>query len=277
VSEHPSHAEPRRLGVALALYGLFTFAVLLPLALVVLWSFADRWSAPDLLPQATTLRHWAGVLGDGAIVEAALASLLIAVLVTLLTGAVAIPPAWAIAKLPLRGKRWIEVFVLSPLIVPGVVVAVGIGEVFLRLGLMYSVAGVVLVQMVGTLPLMIRILVASFEALPDELIHAARSLGATPLAAFAHVVLPLTVPGLLAGGLLSFVASFEEFDKSFVVGAPVIETLPILLYQSLDPYTLQFPMAATVALVLLVPVIVVFVISGRVMREDLTAAGMGKL
>jgi ABC-type spermidine/putrescine transport system permease subunit II len=135
----------------------------------------------------------------------------------------------------------------------------------------------VLVQMVGTLPLMIRLLVASFETIPDELIHAARSLGASPLRAAWHVVLPLCIPGLLAGALLSFVGSFEEFDKTFLVGAPVIQTLPVLLYHHLDPYSLQFPLAAVVALILLLPVLVIFVLSGRILRDDVMAAGMGKI
>jgi multiple sugar transport system permease protein/putative spermidine/putrescine transport system permease protein len=187
------------------------------------------------------------------------------------------PTAWALAKFPMRYKRSIELFVLAPVIVPGIVVAIGVGQIFQMLGLAYTVTGVVLVQMVGTLPLMIRLLVASFDTLPDEMIHAARSLGASSLQAFRYVALPLCVPGLLAGSLLSFVGSFEEFDKTFLVGAPVIQTLPVLLYHHLDPYSLQFPLASVVALILLLPVLLVFVLSGRIMRDDLMASGMGKV
>jgi ABC-type spermidine/putrescine transport system permease subunit II len=216
-------------------------------------------------------------VGDGGLLSAALKSLLIALLVTAFTAVFAMPTAWAMAKFPTRHQRWLEIFVLAPVIVPGVVVAAGVGQILLLAGMGYSIAGVVLVQMVGTLPLMIRLLVASFEGLPDELLHAARSLGASPLRVAWHVVIPLSMPGLMAGGLLSFVGSFEEFDKSFIVGAPVVETLPILLYHHLDPYSLQFPLACAVALVLLLPVAVVFFLSHRFMRDDLLAAGMGKV
>ena len=208
---------------------------------------------------------------------AAFNSTLIALLVTALSAILAFPTAWALAKFPLRGRRAIELFVLAPVIVPGIVVAVGVGQLFQTVGIAYTVTGVVLAQTMGTLPLMIRLLVASFETLPDELMHAARSLGASPLQVAWHVVVPLSTPGLLAGALLSFVGSFEEFDKSFLVGAPAVETLPILLYHHLDPYSMQFPLAAVVALVLLLPVIVVFLLSGRIMKDDLMAAGMGKV
>lgn len=260
--------------------GLFTALVLtlaLPLAVLLLWSFADGWAAPDLLPQGYTGNTWRAVLGDSALLGAAANSTLIAIAVTAMTALVAMPTAWAMAKFPLRWKRAVEIFVLAPVIVPGVVVATGVGQVFQMLGMAYTVTGVVLVQMVGTLPLMVRLLVASFEVLPDELLHAARSLGARPLAVVRHVVLPLSLPGLMAGALLSFVGSFEEFDKTFIVGAPVVQTLPVLLYHHLDPYSLQFPLAAAVALILLLPVLIVFVLSGRILRDDLMAAGMGKL
>ncbi|MNL68961.1 hypothetical protein D3C87_1937630 [compost metagenome] len=85
------------------------------------------------------------------------------------------------------------------------------------------------------------------------------------------------MPGLLAGGLMSFIGSFEEFDKSFIVGAPVVQTLPIKLYMYLDPYSMQIPLASIVSFILLLPALVVFIIAGRILRDDLMAAGMGKI
>lgn len=266
-----------RIWVTAGLFIALGLTLALPMGMLVLWSVADRWPAPALLPQAYTAEHWRAVMDDSTLWLAALNSTWIALLVTGLTAVLAFPTAWAMAKFPLRWKRGVEIFVLAPVIVPGLVVATGVGQVFQHLGLAYTVSGVVLVQMVGTLPLMVRLLVSAFEVLPDELLHAARSLGARPMALLWHVVLPLAVPSLLAGALLSFVGSFEEFDKTFIVGAPVVQTLPVLLYHHLDPYSLQFPMAATVALILLLPMLVVFMISGRILRDDLMAAGMGKV
>jgi ABC-type spermidine/putrescine transport system permease subunit II len=266
-----------RIWVAIGLFAALIFALAVPLVLLLIWSVADRWSAPNLLPENFTTQTWGGVLKDSSVWAAAVNSAVIALAVTALTALLAMPTAWAMAKFPLRWKRGIEIFILAPVIVPGIVVAVGVGQIFLFLGMAYSIPGVVLVQTVGTLPLMTRLLAASFEMLPDELIHAARSLGARPLHVALYVVLPLCIPGLMAGGLLSFVGSFEEFDKSFLVGAPVVQTLPILLYHHLDPYSLQFPIASVVALLLLLPIIIVFIFSGRIMRDDLMAAGMGKV
>jgi putative spermidine/putrescine transport system permease protein len=269
--------EPQRPLVATTLFLALAVTVALPVILLVLWSLSGRWSYPNLLPDELSLDNWRQVLGDDGIGRATLNSLLIAVGVTLLTTALALPTAWAMAKTPMRGKRALELFILAPSIIPGIVVGVSVGQVLLTLGIAYTTFGVILVQTIGTLPLMIRLMTASFETLPDELIHAARSLGAGPLAILHRLILPLAVPGLMAGGLLSFVGSFEEFDKTFVTGAPVIQTLPTKLYTYLDPYSLQFPLAAIVSLILLLPVLVVFIAAGRIMRDDLMAGGMGKL
>ncbi|OLP58877.1 ABC transporter permease [Xaviernesmea oryzae] len=261
-------------------FGLFTalgLTVLLPLALMFLWSVADGWSPPNIVPAAYTGERWAAVLSNSDILNAGLTSLFVSVVVTLATAVIALPTAWAMARIPFRAKRLVEIFILAPMIIPGLVVAVGIGRLFLSLGLAYSISGVILVQIVGTLPLMIRLMTATLEGIPQELIHAARSLGAGTFGVLIHIILPLCVPGLLAGGLLSFVASFEEFDKTFIVGAPAVQTLPVRLYMYLDPYSMQLPMASVVAFLLLVPALIIFVIAGRVLRDDLMAAGMGKM
>ncbi|WP_139310803.1 ABC transporter permease [Allorhizobium taibaishanense] len=266
-----------RLLVSAGLYTSLALAIALPLFLMFLWSVADGWQPPNILPQSFTLSRWAGLLSDPGLATALTTSLLIAFTVTAATALIALPTAWAMARFPFRLKRLVEVFILAPVIIPGLVVAVGIGKLFLVLGLAYSTVGVIVVQIVGTLPLMIRLMSATFETIPDELIHAARSLGAGTVNIVLHIILPLSIPGLLAGGLMSFIGSFEEFDKSFIVGAPVVQTLPIKLYMYLDPYSMQLPLAAIVSFILLLPALVVFIIAGRIMRDDLMASGMGKI
>lgn len=272
-----STLKEERLGVTIGLFSGLFLVVALPVLLMVVWSVSKGWSFPALLPDEYSLDRWRQILDGAGLLPALLNSLVISVCVTALTALIAFPTAWAMAKFKIPGKRALEIFILAPTIIPGIVVGVSVGQVLLIMGLAYSIPGVILVQTIGTLPLMIRLMIASFETLPDELLHAARSLGAGTGGVFWHIVLPLSIPGLMAGGLLSFVSAFEEFDKTFIAGAPVIQTLPIKLYTYLDPYSLQFPLAAIVSLILLVPVLVVFILAGRIMRDDVLASGMGKV
>jgi ABC-type spermidine/putrescine transport system permease subunit II len=266
--------------ISIMLFSYALVALFIPLIVAVLWSLVDPangWFAPDLLPPSYSLDFWREVLSSPGIIEALIRSIVIAVIVTLLTTILALPTAWALGRIPFRAKRIVEVFILSPLIVPGIIVAVSLTEVFIRLGLFGGIPGVILVQTVGTLPLMIRILSASLETFPDELIWAARTLGATPWRIVPRIILPLLAPGIVAGGLLSFIASFEEFEKTFMVGAPAVQTISTKLWSYLGGDIVVFPTASVVTFILLVPTIIIFAVAQRLLRDEDLAAGMGKL
>jgi len=275
-----SHAQRTQVWVGVGLYGYLIPILAVPILVVALWSFYDPavgWFPPDILPRSLSVSAWKEVLADRQIIPTFFLSLFVSTVVTLLTAVLAFPTAWALAQFPFRLKRVVEIFVLAPMIVPGIVVAVSLGEVFFSLKLAGTVFGVILVQTVGTLPLMIRILAATLESIPNELILAARTLGASPRAAVMRIALPLAWPGFMAGGLLNFIASFEEFEKSFMVGAPKVQTLAVRLWAYLGGQILVLPTAAVVTFILLIPMLVIFFVAERVMREDVMAAGLGKL
>ncbi|HEY8359378.1 MAG TPA: ABC transporter permease subunit [Ramlibacter sp.] len=266
--------------IGLSLYGYLALTLFAPLLVIALWAFYDPkvgWFPPDIIPRSFSVSAWREVLADRNIWPAAVLSLFVSVVVTLATGALAFPTAWALAQFPFRLKRAVEVFILAPVIVPGIVVAVSLGEIFFRFGLAGTVLGVILVQIVGTLPFMIRILTATLEGIPNELIYAARTLGASPRVAVIRIALPLAWPGFAAGGLLTFIASFEEFEKSFMVGAPKVQTLAVRLWSYLGGDVLVLPTAAVVTFILLTPMLVIFILAERLSKDDVMAAGLGKL
>lgn len=274
------HSSRAQLWIGIGLYAYLVVTLALPLVVIALWTIYDPqvgWFPPDIIPRSFSVAAWREVLADRQIIPSAILSVFVSVVVTVLTGALAFPTAWALAQFPFRTKRAIEIFVLAPIIVPGIVVATSLGEMFFGLGLEGTVLGVILVQIVGTLPLMIRILSATLEGIPNELILAARTLGASPRTAVLRIAAPLAWPGFVAGGLLSFIASFEEFEKSFMVGAPQVQTLAVRLWSYLGGDVLVLPTASVVTLILLVPMLVIFIIVERVMKDDVMAAGLGKL
>ncbi|MBS1182430.1 MAG: transporter permease [Proteobacteria bacterium] len=249
----------------------------LPFGIIVLWSVSDGWFPPNLLPDGYTARHWLMFLSDPSLTSAVINSLVITVVVTVATMIIAMPTAWALARYDFGLKRLVEIFVLAPLIVPGIVVAVGLGRVFLKLDLAYTMLGVIIIQVAGVLPMTIRILASGFEAIPADLIAAARTLGANRIAVTRHILIPLSIPAMLAAGLLSFIGSFEEFERTFIVGAPIVHTLTTRLYINLSGAGLVVPVASVVCLILLLPVFLIFMLTSRIMRDDVMAAGMGKL
>jgi multiple sugar transport system permease protein/putative spermidine/putrescine transport system permease protein len=274
------HSRRPQFWAAASLHLYLLLTLFLPIAVIALWAFYDPavgWFPPDILPRSYSIAAWREVLSDRQILPSLFLSLFVSGTVTAITAILAFPTAWALAQYSFRFKRAVEIFILAPMIVPGIVIAVSLGELFFSFGLAGTVAGVILVQTIGTLPLMIRILTATLEGVPKELLLAARTLGATPRVAVTRIALPLAWPGFLAGGLLSFIASFEEFEKSFMVGAPQTQTLAVRLWSYLGGQVVVLPTAAVVTFLLLVPMIVIFLLAERLAKDDVMAAGLGKL
>ena len=251
----------------------------LPIATAVLWSLVDPevgWFPPHILPASLSLANWRDMLAVPELEEALGRSFLIAVLVTSLSALLGLPTGYALGRGRFPGRRAIEVLVLTPLMMPGIVLAIGLGGIFMRIGLSQTLTGVVLVQTAVILPLSIRIIAATAGSIPPDLIDAATNLGAGPAALGRHVLVPLLLPGLLAAALLSFIASLEEFLLSFVVGMPTIQTLPMLLWAYLGGRSAILSYAAVVTVALLIPTLLVLVVVERVLKQEYLAAGFGK-
>lgn len=252
---------------------------LFPIATAVLWSLVDPevgWFPPHVLPASLSLANWRDMLAVPEMGQALGRSLLIAAIVTFLSAGLGLPTGYALGRGRFRGRRAIEVLVLTPLMMPGIVLAIGLGGLFMRLGLGQTLAGVVLVQTVVVLPLAIRIIAATAQSIPADLIDAATNLGAGPLALARHILAPLLLPGLMASALLSFIASLEEFLLSFVVGMPTIQTLPMLLWAYLGGRSAILSYAAVVTVALLIPTLLVLVVVERFLKQEYLAAGFGK-
>src|SRR5438552_1992509 len=174
---------PGRWMLALGFFTVASVVLIIPLIVGVQWSLVDPdvgWFPPAIVPPSLSLANWRAMLAVPEIGQAFAMSFLIAPIVTALCAALALPTGYALGRRQLRARRTIELLVLAPIILPGIVLATGLGSMFIRLGLSHTVAGVVLVQTVVLLPFMIRIVAATFEGVPQDLIDAARNLGASP-------------------------------------------------------------------------------------------------
>ena len=250
-----------------------------PMVVAVLWSLVDPavgWFPPHIVPASLSLANWQALFAVPELSQAFVTSFIVAVLVTLLSLALGFPTSYALARRDLKHRRLIELLVLLPLTLPSVVLATGLGSIFIRLGLAQTLLGVVLAQCIAVMPFTIRILTATLSGVPQDLIDAARNLGAATHAVARRVLLPMVLPGLFAGALLAFVGSLEEFLLSFVVGMPKIETLPMLLWAYLGGRSSIQTYAAVVSLVLLIPTLAMLFVAERVLKQEHLAAGFGK-
>nr|WP_217906456.1 molybdate ABC transporter permease subunit [Vibrio sp. JPW-9-11-11] len=158
--------------------------------------------------------------------------------------------AWLLARKQFFGKSVIDSFIHLPLVLPPVVIGylllITMGRqgwlgawLYQQFGLVFSFSwkGAVLACVVVALPLMVRAIRLSLESVDTKLEQAAATLGASPLKIFCTITLPLTLPGIITGSMLSFARSLGEFGAtiSFVSNIPgETQTIPLAMYKFIE-------------------------------------------
>jgi putative spermidine/putrescine transport system permease protein len=121
-------------------------------------------------------------------------------------------------------------FLISPMIVPLIIVAVGLYFFFAKLQLLNSYLGLVLAHAMLGVPFVVITVNATLQGFNTNLSRAAASLGAPPLTVFFRVVLPLIAPGVISGGLFAFATSFDEVVVTLFLASPSQRTLPLQMF-----------------------------------------------
>lgn len=272
----PGKSWNRLLAIALGL--VLIVWLLVPFAMAVLWSLVDpdkAWSYPDLLPQKLSFRRWSEMWETTNLAVAIANSYRLAPIVAVATLILAAPTAYAFGRLEFKGKSIAQFISLLPLVLPGFVIALFFTALLNRIGIYDKFTGIVVGHTVLFLPYAIRILSVSYSLVRQDLIDAARDLGASHWARFSAAYLPVLKPGILAALVIVFIQSIEEFALSFVLGSPDFTTVPTILYSYLG-YNFIRPNAAVVSLILVVPNIILMLLFERLLKSNGAATLGGK-
>ena len=151
---------------------------------------------------------------------------------------------------------------------------VAIAAIYLQLNLIGTFWGVVLIQLVGTLLFMIWIPVAAFQAVDRRMEEAARDVGARPLRVFWSITLPQAAPTVSAAVLLTFVNTFYEIEGAWLIGAPQIRTLPVLMISFINNQPV-IQLGAVLSMILWIPSLFALIFSRKVINSGNFAKGFG--
>ena len=227
-----------RLAFNVAVATAFAFIVL-PIALILWLSFFYN-EILALPPEGYSLRWYRAILDQPQFISGLRLSIIVALLATAAALLVVLPAALALTRSRLPGREaWLQLL-MSPLIVPAIVVGsslyMGFVEVEVQTGapLTGSALGLAAGHLLIVIPWSMRLLVANLVGVDAAIEEAALSLGATPLETVLKVTLPLVWPGLVAAALFSFVVSFGNVEVSLFLVTPGQTTLPIAILQYLQ-------------------------------------------
>jgi putative spermidine/putrescine transport system permease protein len=268
---------PRRL-LAVLIIALLTVWTAVPLFMAVMWSLVnpdDPWSPPAVLPPSLSLAQWRYVFEFSEIVRATITSFVLAPIVTIVSFVLSLPTAYALGRIPFRGKEALRILILLPVVMPAMVIAMFLSRVFYSFGLAQTFVGLVLGHTLLSMPYMLRILATAFQSIPQDVIDAARNLGAGRFTLVREILVPMIMPGLFAGSVFTFVASLEEFNLTFVIGTPTFQTIPTVLFDYLGYHFIRTN-AAVVSLILLVPSLALLFLTERFLKAEYLSSGFGK-
>ncbi|SFE89218.1 ABC transporter permease [Alteribacillus iranensis] len=233
--------------VKMFLLGCVFFALVTPLLLLLLNSFAHEWRWPQIIPASFSLRAWSVVFSDPHIWSSIGWTVLIGSMVVCLNLLLGLPAAKALAYYEFKGKSLVETFLLLPILIPSLAIGMGLLLTMIRVGLADHWAGVVLIHLLPTLPYTIRILRAGYENIGAGYEEAARNLGASSWKAFWTITVPLLFPSLRAVLALTFVISLSQYVLTALIGGGQVVTLAMIYY----PYLAGIDRSVTAALSLL--------------------------
>lgn len=232
---------------------LILLVMIAPIIVVVVLSFSSA-SYLTFPPPAFGVRWYREYLGSRDWLEATALSLEVAFSTVVLSTVLGTLATLGLVRLPRVARMLATGLILSPLIMPVIIVAIGVYYAFARFGLVGTPAGLVLAHTCMAVPFVVTSVGASLAGFDRRLEMAALSLGATPFGTFRQVTLPLILPGVLVGALFAFITSFDELVVALFLSGANAVTLPRRMWEDLR-YALDPTIAAVSTLTIVVTVL----------------------
>ena len=243
---------------------LWTYCVLIliflcaPIAIIVVVSF----NASEFIqfpPQSWSLRWYRNYFTGRQWVEPTLLSLRVAVVTMALATVLGTAAAIGLVRGRFRGRRALEFFFVSPMVVPTIVLAIGLYLLFARFRLVGQPLALYLAHTVVATPLVIVIVSAALRTADPAIELAARSLGASYFRTLWHVTLPAVLPAVISGAAFAFLVSFDEVVLAIFLGGPATTTLPKRMWESVR-FEIDPTLTAISTLLVLIPVVLLAVV-----------------
>lgn len=234
---------------------LYVF-LLAPIIIVFVVSFDTR-QYLAFPPESFSFGSYVKVFQNADFISAFWRSLLIGAIVGVGAVTVGTLLSLALTRHKFRGEGAVNFLVIAPFIVPNIVLAVGLVLVLAGFGLLDSYVGIVLAHLGVTIPYTVRTVSMSLMSVDRRIEEAALVHGASPFNVFWRITLPLIRPGIIAGGVIAFLISFDETTISLFIVSVKTSTLPTEIYRYLEISTDPQIAALSVVLILISLAVVV--------------------
>jgi putative spermidine/putrescine transport system permease protein len=234
------------------------FYLVLPLAVIV----GSSLTASSFLafpPQGVTLAWYGKMLGDPSYISAFVVSTILATLATIVAVALSIPAALAIARYQFPGRQLLSATLMSPLILPHIVLGAALLQYGALIGLTRNFGALLVGHIVIVMPFILRAVLPQLTASQERLEEASADLGAGPVTTFFLITLPQIRSGIVSGAIFAFIGSWINVELSIFNTTAELNTIPVKLFNYVQ-YTIDPTIAAVSAVTIIVAAIAIIVL-----------------
>ena len=200
---------------------------------VLVSSFGTRWFG-TWLPEGFTTNWYADAWRSFGLLDVVIVTLQVSLLVVLISVLIGVPASYVLARRSFPGKKLVYFSFLLPILMPPITYGIPLATVLYKYGFAGNMSGVVLANLVPSVPFVILTMTPFIEQINPSIESAARMCGAGMRALFLRVLGPLLVPGILAASILVLVRTVGMFELTFLTAGPDSQTLVVALYYSMS-------------------------------------------
>lgn len=249
----------------------------------VLWMLSSSFKSntqifelpPRLLTDTFSFDAYIAIFTNPETMRFFLNSYIVAGAVTVLTLLVAIQAAYAFSRFDFRGKRILNVIIVSVQAVPPITLLIPYFGLMVALGLYNSYLGLILTYMVFTLPYAIIMMTGYFNTLPKELDEAVRVDGAGSMTALWRVLVPISIPGIVSIGIYTFMIAWNEYLFALTLTRTIdMRTVPIGIQLLMGQHSYEWNQIMAMSVLGSIPVLILFLFFQRYFISGLTAGSV---
>lgn len=253
---------------------LLTFAILSPLIWMVLSSFKvqkDILNIEKLFLFEPIITNYVKVFAENSFATPLKNSFIIALFSSLIGLIMGLPCAYAIAKYRMKT---ISLVIMVIRVIPTLIMLVPLFLIFSNIGLVDTYIAMVATHLLITMPFIIWVMIPFFESIPKELEEAAVVDGAGIMSTFILILLPISIPGIITSGILSFIYSWNNFMFALVLTGKNTKTLPVAIFSFMSYSEIDWGGLMAAATVIAMPIMLISTVLQKYVITGLTSGAV---
>jgi multiple sugar transport system permease protein len=252
--------------------------ILFPIYYMVIISLKlprDIYRKPSLLPIGATTQNYIELLTKQGFLQNLGNSLLVAGLATAIAVAISCLAAYSLVRLKYRGRDWIGRLILFSYLTPASLLFIPLSIIIAQLKLGNSLQGLIFVYLAFSTPLSTWLLMGFFRSIPLDLEEQAMVDGANRMQALTKIILPLSVPGLIAVSVFTFTGAWNELLLALIfITSPDKRTVPVAIQYLITGDVFRWGLIMAASVIAAVPVMVLYYLAQRFVVQGLSAGAV---